>query len=323
MSDILSQIVLRNNALKIGLAAPYVDTIEVSSTRKFHPAFIRAIKANSGSAFPKRKKDRKNPELVWRHILIINQPSRFCIELLQLYAQIDRNLSLYRLHIAFDLIQLYTGCTYDGAVEVLKNLLHLRHRRHSDWIYEYGGTTYSIYISRRKSRPYRNLCVYNTKPSSITGEDNAIHVEIRLERKRSVQAAGIFEPIDVLSIKPEQIFTQYCVVKDHRAKLEEITLRGITSTCENYADDAPSYIEMRVRALSRRIGLHHVSVYAKHYPDRFDRLEKWDCLDFERDLNWASADVACDDAVRELRSLLPPPRKIKPAIRPSIIRERL
>ncbi|MBB4259534.1 hypothetical protein [Bradyrhizobium sp. CIR3A] len=321
MSDVLSQVAHQNNALKIGLLAPYVDTIEVSSTRRFRPAFIRAVKANSGSAFPKEKNDRKIPELVWRYILIINQPSRFCIELLQLYAQIDRNLSLYRLHVAFDLMQLYAGWTYEGAVEVLKNLLHLRHRRHSDWIYEYEGTTYSIYVSRRKSRPYRNLCFYNTKPSSITGEDNAIHVEIRMERKRSVQAAGIFEPIDVLSIKPEQIFAQYCVVKDHRTKLEEITQHGIAATCKRYADDARTYIEMRVRALNRRIGLHHVSVYAKHYPDRFDRLEKWDCLDFEEGLNWASADNACDDAVRELRSLLPPQKTIKPST--PIVRERL
>ncbi|MCW2078293.1 UNVERIFIED_ORG: hypothetical protein M2193_000468 [Bradyrhizobium japonicum] len=321
MPNILSQVANQNNALKIGLMAPYVDTIEVSSTRRFHPAFIRAIKANSGSAFPKEKKDRKIPELVWRHILVINQPSHFCIELLQLYARIDRNLSLYRLHVAFDLIQTYRGWTYDQAVEMLKNLLHLRHRRHSDWIYEYEGTTYSIYVSRRKSRPYRNLCVYNTKPSSITGEDNAIHVEIRMERKRSVQAAGMFDPIDILSIRPEEIFRQYCVVKDHRARLEEITLRGISSTCKQYADADYSYAEMRVRALNRRIGLHHVSVYAKYYPDRFDRLEKWDCLDFEEGLNWASADVACDDAVRELRSLLPPKRALKP-IEP-LIRERL
>ncbi|MCK1536439.1 MULTISPECIES: hypothetical protein [unclassified Bradyrhizobium] len=313
----LSQVARQNNAPKLALLAPYVDSTELFSTRKFHPAFVRAVKANSGSSWPKPIWDQKDQHTIWGNRLIVHQPSRYCIDLLQLYAQIDPKLSLYRVHLALDVIQLYECRTYGEVVDVLKNLLHLRHRRHSDWIFEYEGTTYSIYASRRKSRPYRNLCVYNSKPSKITGEDNAVHVEIRMEKKRSVQAAGIFEPIHILSIKPEQVFAQFCVVKDHREKLEEITLCGIASTCKQYADDAPSYIEMRVRALNRRIGLHHVSVYAKHYPDRFDRLEKWDCFDFEDGLNWASADVVCDDAVRELRSLLPPVN-----IRPSIRRER-
>ncbi|WP_338319642.1 hypothetical protein [Bradyrhizobium ottawaense] len=311
------------NLPKIAVVAPYVDTIELSSTRRFHPALIRALKANSGSAFPKMHKDQNNPKLIWRYTLIVNQPSRFCIALLQLYTEVDCNFSLYRLHLAFDVIRTHDGWTYEGVTEVLKNLLHLRYRKHTDSIYEYEGTTYSISVARRKSRPYRNLCFYNSKPSNITGEDNCIHVEIRMERKRTVQAAGILAPSDILSIKPKEVFEKFAVVKDHRRALEEITLRGVALTSRAYPDECPSVLERRLRALNKRIGLHWISIYARHYPDSFDRLEKWDCLDVEEELNWASVDIACASEVRELRSLLPthayPPAKRHAAA----VRERL
>jgi len=324
MLDVLSQVASNNNALKIALAGMYVDSIELFSTRKFRPAFVRAIQANSGSAWPKAIRDEKEKGTIWGYRLIVNQPSRYCIGLLQLYAQIDPKLSLYLLHVPLDVFVIYEGWTRDEVIDTLKNLIHLRYRRATDELYnehDASDAVQSIRVTGRKTRPYRNTAFYRDLPSKITGEAEALHFEIRLERKRSVQAAGIFQPIDILAIKPTEIFNQFCVVKDHREKLEETTRRGINLTCKKYADLLPSYVEKRVRALNRRIGLHHVSIFAKHYPDRFDRLEKRDCLDIEPDLNWASADVACDEEVRELHSLSPPQKTIKPS-RP-LIRERL
>jgi hypothetical protein len=60
----------------------------------------------------------------------------------------------------------------------------------------------------------------------------------------------------------------------------------------------------RAEGINRRIGLQHVSVFGRPHNDRFERLKHWDCVDIEDELNWASRD-ACDDDVRELRSVTP------------------
>ncbi|MCC8946472.1 hypothetical protein H8A97_15455 [Bradyrhizobium sp. Arg62] len=318
MSETISHPYQSNKPPKIALLAPYPDSFDFSSTQRFHPALIRAVQANVGSAFPKPIKDRNNPEVIWGYRLVVNQPSRFCIDLLQLYSKIDPKFSFYRCHVAFDVIQIYEGWTYEEVADALKNLFHLRYRRLDDDVLEYEDSTYSIYVKMRKSRPYRNTCFYNGKPSKITGEENAIHLEIRLERKRAVQAAGVNEPIDILGIKPAEIFSQFLIAKDHRHVLEEITKTGIRLTCGDYPDEDPAHIERRIRAINRRLGLHHVSMFAGYHKHSFNRLDRWDCVDIEGDWNWATPDAPCVQDVRELRSLLPPQ-----APKPKIQRERL
>lgn len=318
MPSTLSHYHRANKPSKIALLAPYVDSVELSSTRHFHPALLRAVSANCGKMMIKPQRDHNDPRIIWRYRLIINQPSRYCIELIQLYARIDRNLSLYRFHLALDVIELYAGWTYEEVVDVVECLFHMRYRRGSDLILEYEGTIYSVFAKRRKSRPYRNTCSYNGRHSKITGEENAIHFEIRLERKRSVQTAGIHEPIDIFSLDLLEFFAKNIVVKDHRPKFARITEKQIKLTQEAYPDLDPAFVVKRVHQINDRIGLWHASVFAGMYPKLFERLPVWDCVDIEEDLNWACQDVQCEDDVGELHSLLPPPR-----IESSKARERL
>ncbi|MCA1457749.1 hypothetical protein I6F35_31970 [Bradyrhizobium sp. BRP22] len=318
MSRIISAAPTQNKPPKIALFAPYIDSIEVSTPHWLRPELMSCVRANCGSMKPDEVYDRLDPKRVRRHLLKINQPSRLCIELLQRYKLHDPKLSVYRVHPAFDVITIYDALAREDVAEVLTKLVHLRYRRGKDELHYEEGSLYSIRTRGRKSRPYRNTIFYDGKHSKITGELDAIHLEIRLERKRSVQAAGIEEPADLLKIKPIEIVAKQIVVKDIRNMLKKITLRGIKLTCADYPDVDRKHIERRIRAIYGRIGLDHASIFARRYPKQFERLKHWDCMDVEEGWNWASPDLQCDDKVGELRCLLPPT-----SFKPKVQRERL
>ncbi|MCV0387948.1 MAG: hypothetical protein K5821_16430 [Nitrobacter sp.] len=295
----------------IAIVAPYIDTIEASSPRHFHSELLSLVKPNSGSMLVQPIKNRDNPAIVCRRLLKINQPSRHCMELLQRYRAHDPGLSLYRLHIAFDVISTSPSVTREDVIELFANHFHLRYRRGSDDVFDFESTRYSVQVSNRKTRPYRNTALYSGRDSKITGECDAIHFEIRLERKRSVLASGIEDPSDALNIDPAQFFKRHVSIKDHRAILAKIIDRRVKKTIDGYPNVEPAFIERRVKGLHRRLLMSHVSSFAKYYPKQFERLKKLDCIGFEGSLNWASADVECYDNVGKLHCLLPPARKIK------------
>jgi hypothetical protein len=301
----------------IARVAPYIDTIEVSSRRSFPSALLKAIKANCGSMLLKEVRDKNDRETIWFYLLAINQPSRYCIELLQWYSQ-HRKLSIYRLHIAIDVIDIADGWARAEVIEVFSKLLHLRHRRGTDHMRDEGGTVYSIEVAGRKSRPQKNTAFYIADHSKITGECDAIHFEIRLERKRAVETAEIVTPSDVIDIDPVLFVGKHLTAKDIGPMLEKIVQRSI----EEHRKPHPMMsIERRIRDRVRRYRLDHASGFAGSFKKQFERLEHWDCIDVEDTLNWASADVVCDREVGELCSLLPPRRR--PHREKLIIRERL
>ncbi|QHO73982.1 hypothetical protein ACH79_16435 [Bradyrhizobium sp. CCBAU 051011] len=300
----------------IALVAPYVDTIEVSSRRPFPAPLLRAIVKNSGSIIPNEVHDKNDPETVWFYLLAINQPSRRCIELLQWYSQY-RRLSIYRLHLAIDVIDIAPDWARDEVIEVFRKLLHLRHRRGADDMHNEKGTIYSIGVAGRKSRPQKNTAFYIADHSKVTGECDAIHFEIRLERKRAVQAAEIDAPSDVMDIDPVAFVAKHLTAKDIGLMLEKIIQRSIKS----HRPHSMIPIERRIRAHVRRYRLDHASGFAGAFKKQFERIAHWDCIDVEPVINWASADVACDQEVGELCSLLPP--RPKPHKKRLIIRERL
>jgi hypothetical protein len=266
---------------------------------------------------PEVVKDRQDPEVIWHYLLTIHQPSRYCIELLQRYTTHDPKLSIYRLSLAFDVTEICKGATREEVVDAFENLFHLRYRRTSDEIHDHNGTIYSIRVVGRKSRPYRTTAIYTGRASKITGECEAIHFEIRLERKRSVFKV-IEKPEDLLTIKPDEFFAKQIAIKDHRDVLERITQRLIRGTNKQHPTPHPLiHVERRVRAFLHRYrpGMEHVSTFARYYKKQFERLQLWDCIDIERTLNWASRDVVCDDKVGELHCLLSPNETDRPRLR--------
>jgi hypothetical protein len=294
-------------AEQIVLVAPYVDTIEMSSPLRFHSDLMKVVSANCGRMIPDEVRDRENSEIVRRWLLKVNQPSRLCQELLQRYKAHDPQLSIYRLHIAYDVIATSPSVTREQVIELFANHLHLRYRRGTDELHDHDSTRYSIQTSARQSRPYRNTALYSGRDSKITGECEVIHFEIRLERKRSVLASGVEDPSDTLDIDPAQFFHRHVSIKDHRAILAKIIDRRVKATIDECPSIEPAYVERWVKNLHKRL-MSHVSSFAKYYPKQFERLQKLDCIAFEEGLNWASADVACYDEVGKLHCLLPTTR---------------
>lgn len=304
------------NTAAIARVAPYIDTIEAASRRPFPSALLKTIKANCGSMLLKEVRDKSDRETIWFYLLAINQPSRYCIEILQWYSQ-HRKLSIYRVHLAIDVIGIAPDWSRDAVIEVFSKLLHLRHRRGTDHMRDEAGTVYSIEITARKSRPQKNTAFYIASHSKITGECDAIHFEIRLERKRAVEAAEIITPADVIDIDPVAFVRKHLTAKDIGPVLWTIIRRSIAA----HRPHPMMQTEKRVRAMVRRTGLDHASTFARAFPKQFERVENWECLDVEETLNWASADVPCDREVGELCSLLPPRRRLHRER--LVIRERL
>jgi hypothetical protein len=291
----------------IARVAPYMDTIEVSSRRPYPSALLKIVKANSGSMILDDVRDRIDEKVIWHYLLAINQPSRYCIEILQWYHEQLARLSIYRAHPAFDVIDTAPGWTRDDVIMVLGKLAHLRYRRGSDHMHEEDGTLYSILTAGRKSRPYRNTILYTNRVSKITGECDAIHFEPRMERKRSVERV-INEPADLLSFDFGQYFAQEIAIKDIRAILETIIKRSIA--IEAAKSNPMPNVETRIRAMVRHAGFDYASTFARAFPKQFERVKHWDCIDVENMVNWASADVRCDREVGELHCLLPPRRRL-------------
>jgi hypothetical protein len=289
----------------IALVAPYVDTFEISSRRPFPSALLKIVKANSGSMIPDVARDRNDPQVIWHYLLAINQPSRYLPSLLQWYHDNIAELSIYRLHLALDVIEIAPGYSRQDVIEMFEKLQHLRHRRSADEMHDEAGTLYSIKTAGRKARPYKNTGLYTSKPSKLTGEANAIHFEIRLERKRAVEAAGIITPGDVIFIDPPQFVMKHLTTKDHRPILEKIIQRSIRAVRSHPMLDT----EARIRAQVRRYGLDHTSVFARAFPKQFERVKHRDSIGVENRLNWASPYVQCDEEVGKLHCLLPHRRK--------------
>lgn len=309
----------RDKTEAIALVAPYVDTIEVSSRRPYPSPLLKAIVKNSGSMLPDVVRDRNDPEIIWHYLLAINQPSKYLIDLLQDYHERHATLSTYRFHLALDVIAIAPGWTRDRVIEVFSNLFHMRYRRGSDEMHDEDGTLYSIKTAGRKSRPYRNTTLYTTRDSKLTGECDAIHFEMKMERKRSVLRV-IDEPADLLTLKPAEFFAKEITIKDHRDILATIIQRSID---EPQAPHPMMQTETRVRDRVRRYGLDHVSNFAYFFKKQFERIKPWDCIDVETVLNWAHADVRCDQEVGELHCLLPPRVKRLIFRERLIVRERL
>ncbi len=300
----------------IARVAPYIDTIELSSRQSYPSALLRAIKANCGSMLPDVVRDRNDPKTIWYYLLAINQPSRYCIELLQWYSH-HRALSIYRLHLAIDVIDIASDWARELVIEVFAKLLHLRHRRGSDHMHDEQGTVYSIRSKGRKSRPQKNTAFYIAPHSKVTGECDAIHFEIRLEQKRAVQAAEIVTLQDVLDLDPVLFVSKHLTAKDVGPILGTIIQRSIKAVRPHPMINA----ETRIRECVRRLGLDRSSGFARAFPKQFERVEHWDCIDVEDTLNWASVDVLCDNEVGELSCLLPPrPKRRRERL---VIRERL
>ena len=299
MHEIIGDLVATDKTKAIARVAPYNDTIECSSRHPYPAPLLKAINRNAGSMLIQTVRDEKDPKVIWYYLLKINQPSEYCVELLQWYSERVK-ISVYRVHIAFDVTEILQGYSRQQIIEIFERLTHLRYRRTADDMYDDNGTLYSIKTAGRTARPYRNTGFYTSKPSKLTGEENAIHFEIKLERKRSTQKM-VNEPKDLFTLNMAQFFAKEIAIKDIRPILETIIQRSIRLTKPHPLINT----ELRIRALVKRTECDHASMFARHFKYQFERIKHWDCIDVETGLFWATRDVQCDDEVQELHCLLP------------------
>jgi hypothetical protein len=296
---------------QIADGSAYFDTIEISSPRLFAIELLNELRAEL--------KRRVWPEPVgpFGHRLIVNRPTVNAIHILERHWH--RRMSIFRTHLAIDFDE-RPGVPKPYVEHVLRNAIHLKYRRDDDALHDHEGTQYWIRTKGRKSRPYRNLKFYPAEFGDLDGECDKLHLEIMLERKRSVQSFRIDRPRDLLNVKPRGLFKRFCTVRDQSDILETIVQRSIDAIKPH-----PLYnVERRLRQTVIWTGLYNVTVFKKWFGRQFERLQEWECLVIGPDLQWVKPVKGAVHQVGELRPLLQA-NEIKPRIRRErlIIRERL
>jgi hypothetical protein len=287
------------------LTCPYCDTLEISASQTFRPEWLGELRPHCGSLLrPKAIRDHIDPNVIWRHVLPINQPNREAIRILDRYMrEANHSVSVCRAHIALD-FDLAPGVTREEAIEFIRTSFHLRYRRDSDEEYEYLGTHYSIKVKFRKTRPAKQTAFYYDCFGNLDGECDKLHFEIRLEKTRSVKAAGIEYPADLFALDPHQFVQQQLKIADHKPILEKITQRYV----RNMIRDTPNPhcdIAKRVSEALRRMGTDTLTGFKREFPKQFERLKSWplETLNIGNELEWVGGNVG------ELSPLSPTHRK--------------
>ena len=156
-------------------------------------------------------------------------------------------------------------------------------------VFRFKGTLYSIDTEIRKLNGMRRsskiIVYYHDRPSKLDGELEKPRIEIRLETPASVKAAGIKRPIDLLDIKPDEIFAKSIMIRDHAERAIRATRRATTPT--PFID-----IERRVRALMRKTGSGSLSQYRRRYPRRFRKLrDRYELIELDKALHYVKKRV--------------------------------
>jgi hypothetical protein len=284
MSQIVGNLLARDKTTLLANVFAYVDTIQLFARTRFSIELKNGLRAATGrKVWDEPMRNKRKDIIGW--ILFVNQPTILAIHILD--AHFTKGMSIYRVHVAYD-FDPCEGITQDQTVELIETALHLRYRRDSDEQYPYEGTIYAIEEQGRKSKPYRQTVSYNDRPGKLDGECDKPHFEIRLERKRAVLKAKIDRPLDLLDIKPREFFARHVTIRDHKTILATITQRLI----ENTVRDMPNPhvdIEMRVRAILRRMGTGALTGFKKYFKRQFERLSDWDCISINEALHWVPA----------------------------------
>jgi hypothetical protein len=282
----------------------YCDTFEISSSRAIRSELLGMLRKQCGSVFFKPIRDRIDPTVIWRHHLIVNQPTREAVRILDRYMrEANHSVSVCRVHIALD-FDLAPGVTREEAIEFIRTSFHLRYRRDSDEEYEYCGTQYSIRVKFRKTRPAKQAAFYHDRVGRLDGECDKLHFEIRLEKTRAVKAAGIEYPADLFTLDLHQFVRQHLKIADHKPILRKITQRYV----DNMIRDTPNPhcdLAKRVPETLRRMGTDTLTGFKREFPRQFERLVQLPLkvLNIGNALEWVGGDVG------ELSPLSPTHRK--------------
>ncbi|MDR6305658.1 hypothetical protein GGQ85_003382 [Nitrobacter vulgaris] len=190
-------------------------------------------------------------------------------------------VSLSAVHIAYE-FDVRDDVDRDAFVELLDRYTAQKYQRSTDETFRFQATHYSIDTKIRQlngqRRPSKIVVKYHDKPGKLDGELEKPRIEIRLETPAGVKATGISRPIDLLDIKPDEIFWKSVIIRDYAERAIRATRRGTT----------PSpfiNIDRRVRAVLRKTGRGCLLEYRRLYPRRFKKLrDRRDLLEIDSTL---------------------------------------
>ncbi len=266
---------------------PYLDTFELSSSQAFRSCLLGSLRPVTGSVWPTPIRDKNDPTVIRRHLLKVNQPTAAAIDIVNRYMrEANHSVSVCRLHIALD-FDPRPGVTREQVIELIETAFHLRYRRDTDEYYDYLGTQYSVQVNRRKTRPAKQTAFYRDRMGKLDGELDKIHYEIRLEKKRSVLAAGIEYPSDAFDIDPRLFVKKHVKIADHKPALKKIIDKAIKATKEAYANPHVD-IERRVPSMFRRMGTDTLTGFKRLFPVRAERLKPMNVLNISNRLHWVN-----------------------------------
>lgn len=287
---------------------PYIDTIELSSSQAFRSCLLGSLRPLAGCVFPTPVRDKNDPTVIRRHLLKINQPAPAAIEIINRYMrEANHSVSICRLHIALD-FDPRPGITREQVIELIDTAFHLRYRRDTDEYYDYFDSRYSVKVKGRKTRPAKQTARYCDRIGKLDGELDKIHFEIRLEKKRSVLAAGIEYPSDVFNIDPRLFIAKQLKIADHKPALKKIIDKAIKATKDAYANPHVD-IEPRVQSMFRRMGTDTLTGFKRVFSVRAERLKPMNVLNISNRMHFVNEECGELEKCGELSPLSPASRK--------------
>jgi len=179
----------------------YVDTLEFFVRR--HPR--KGIRAEWESALGRKKvqlnkcRDRNGNLCGYR--ITIQRPKLYERDILDQLQERYRAV-LRRFDVAID----WTFLT-EAEKELWRSWLeqHVLLRWHRGKMHDYCGTLYWIrQIDRKRTIP-RNLKIYSSRPSKVSGEQHCVHVELSFFRAASCRAQRIHKTSDLFALNPRTL----------------------------------------------------------------------------------------------------------------------
>ena len=164
---------------------------------------------NVGSVFPEAC---NNVHGHWGWRIVTQQPSEKAVLILDDYAQRFKG-KIVRLDVATDLYPDHRGFCRDWV----KHHLVLKYRKPGPML-EHDNTTYWVDY-RGRSAPTRNLALYCDKLSKLYNR-TCVHLEVRLNKGRTLKRLGLDRVRDVISINPAELLPR--LVKLYEPRIEGV-----------------------------------------------------------------------------------------------------
>jgi hypothetical protein len=181
----------------------YIDTVEI---------FFRYVDRKSYHALnriARMEPVRRNNRLVG-YRAIVNQPTENTLYRLADFARRLKGI-LSRVDVALDI----QGPDPEALRNAVLTTAILKWRRKQPMHEENGTISWADFrLKPGKAYAFRNLILYSDRHNKITGEVDAVHLELRFHRAIMVRRQGIHSVRDLLHLNPKSLFDKHVKFSD-------------------------------------------------------------------------------------------------------------